>query len=55
MDIITPIREHFKFLRDLVKDEDVIVKFTITSPSQFYFELIRTPEHIAARKARLSN
>ena len=31
-----------------MKDEDVIVKFTIPSPSQFYFELIRTPEHIAA-------
>ena len=46
-----PFVEHFKFLRDLVKDEDVIVKFTIPSPSQFYFELIRTPEHIAAWKA----
>ena len=34
-----------------MKDEDVIVKFTIPSPSQFYFELIRTPEHIAAWKA----
>ena len=35
-----PFVEHFKFLRDLVKDEDVIMKFTIPSPSQFYFELI---------------
>ena len=43
-----PFVEHFKFLRDLVKDEDVIVKFTIPSPSQFYFELIFTPENIAA-------
>ena len=43
-----PFVEHFKFLRDLVKDEDVVVKFTIPAPSQFYFELIFTPENIAA-------
>lgn len=41
-----PFVAHYEFLRDLVKDEDVIVKVTIPSPSQLYFELIRTPEHI---------
>ena len=46
-----PFVKHFEFLRDLVKEEDVIVKFTIPSPSQFYFELIRTPEHVAAWEA----
>ncbi len=50
-----PFVKHFEFLRDLVKEEDVIVKFTIPSPSQFYFELIRTPEHIVARALRLNN
>lgn len=46
-----PFVKHFEFLRDLVKEEEVIVKFTIPSPSQFYFELIRTPEHVAAWEA----
>ena len=46
-----PFVKHFEFLRDLVKEEDVIVKFTIPSPSQLYFELIRTPDHVAAWEA----
>lgn len=41
-----PFVKHYEFLRDLVKDKDVVVKVTIPSPSQLYFELIRTPEHI---------
>lgn len=43
-----PFVEHYKFLRDLVADvEGVDSKYTIPSPSQFYFELIRDAEHVA--------
>ena len=36
-----PFVEHFKFLRDLVADQDgVEAKYTIPAPAQFYFELI---------------
>lgn len=35
---ITHLLKYFEFLRDLVKEEDVIVKFIIPSPLQFYFE-----------------
>ena len=41
-----PFVEHFKYLRDITKDKDVVVKLTIPSPSQLYFELIRTEDHI---------
>ncbi|MGX7112599.1 5-methyltetrahydropteroyltriglutamate--homocysteine S-methyltransferase [Gemella cuniculi] len=41
-----PFVEHYKFLRELVEGKDAVVKFTIPSPSQFYFELIRTEDHI---------
>jgi len=42
-----PFVAHYKFLRDLVADkEGVTVKLTIPSPSQLYFELIRTEDHI---------
>ncbi|KXT73437.1 Methionine synthase II (cobalamin-independent) [Streptococcus sp. DD10] len=42
-----PFVEHYKFLRDLVVDVDgVDAKYTIPSPSQFYFELIRDAEHV---------
>ena len=42
-----PFVAHYKFLRDLVADKkDVTVKLTIPSPSQLYFELIRTEDHI---------
>ena len=44
-----PFVEHYKFLRDLVADVDgVEAKYTIPSPSQFYFELIRDAEHVEA-------
>lgn len=43
-----PFVDHYKFLRDLVADvEGVDAKYTIPSPSQFYFELIRDAEHVA--------
>ena len=42
-----PFVEHFKFLRDLVADQDgVEAKYTIPAPAQFYFELIRDAEHV---------
>lgn len=44
-----PFVAHYKFLRDLVADVDgVDAKYTIPSPSQFYFELIRDAEHVEA-------
>ena len=46
-----PFVAHYKFLRDLVADkEGVTVKLTIPSPSQLYFELIRTEDHIKDTK-----
>lgn len=42
-----PFVAHYQFLRDLVADEEgVDAKYTIPSPSQFYFELIRDAEHV---------
>lgn len=42
-----PFVEHYKFLRDLVKDNpDVEARITIPAPSQLYFELIRDEEHV---------
>lgn len=42
-----PFVGHYTFLRDLVSDvEGVDAKYTIPSPSQFYFELIRDAEHV---------
>ena len=32
-----PFVEHFKYLRDITKDKDVVVKLTIPSPSHLYF------------------
>ena len=50
-----PFVEHFKYLRDITKDKDVIVKLTIPSPSQLYFELIRTEDHIKSYEQFYSN
>ena len=50
-----PFVEHFKYLRDITKDEDVVVKLTIPSPSQLYFELIRTEDHIKSYEQFYSN
>ena len=47
--------EHFKYLRDITKDKDVVVKLTIPSPSQLYFELIRTEDHIKSYEQFYSN
>lgn len=42
-----PFVGHYKFLRDLLADvEGADAKYTIPSPSQFYFELIRDAEHV---------
>lgn len=42
-----PFVAHYEFLRDLlVQEEGVEAKYTIPSPSQFYFELIRDAEHV---------
>lgn len=42
-----PFVGHYKFLRDLLVDvEGADAKYTIPSPSQFYFELIRDAEHV---------
>ena len=42
-----PFVEYYKFLRDLVADQDgVEAKYTIPAPAQFYFELIRDAEHV---------
>ena len=50
-----PFVEHFKYLRDITKDKDVVVKLTIPSPSQLYFELIRTEDHIKSYEQFYSN
>ena len=50
-----PCVEHFKYLRDITKDKDVVVKLTIPSPSQLYFELIRTEDHIKSYEQFYSN
>ena len=50
-----PFVEHFKYLRDITKDKDVVVKLTISSPSQLYFELIRTEDHIKSYEQFYSN
>ena len=50
-----PFVEHFKYLRDITKDKDVMVKLTIPSPSQLYFELIRTEDHIKSYEQFYSN
>ena len=50
-----PFVEHFKYLRDITKDKDVVVKLTILSPSQLYFELIRTEDHIKSYEQFYSN
>ena len=50
-----PFLEHFKYLRDITKDKDVVVKLTIPSPSQLYFELIRTEDHIKSYEQFYSN
>ena len=42
-----PFVEHYQFLRDEVaKYKGVVAKYTIPSPAQLYFELIRTEQHI---------
>ena len=50
-----PFVEHFKYLRDITKDKDVVVKLTIPSPSQLYFELIGTEDHIKSYEQFYSN
>ena len=50
-----PFVEHFKYLRDITKDKGVVVKLTIPSPSQLYFELIRTEDHIKSYEQFYSN
>ena len=50
-----PFVEHYKYLRDITKDKDVVVKLTIPSPSQLYFELIRTEDHIKSYEQFYSN
>ena len=50
-----PFVEHFKYLRYITKDKDVVVKLTIPSPSQLYFELIRTEDHIKSYEQFYSN
>ena len=50
-----PFVEHFKYLRDITKDKDVVVKLTIPSPSQLYFELIHTEDHIKSYEQFYSN
>ena len=50
-----PFVEHFKYLRDITKDKDVVVKLTIPSPSQLYFELIRTEDDIKSYEQFYSN
>ena len=50
-----PFVEHFKYLRDITKDKDVVVKLTIPSPSQLYFELIRAEDHIKSYEQFYSN
>ena len=50
-----PFVEHFKYLRDITKDKDVVVKLTIPSPSQLYFELIRTEDYIKSYEQFYSN
>ena len=50
-----PFVEHFKYLRDITKDKDVVVKLAIPSPSQLYFELIRTEDHIKSYEQFYSN
>ena len=50
-----PFVEHFKYLRDITKDKDVVVKLTIPSPSQLYFELICTEDHIKSYEQFYSN
>ena len=50
-----PFVKHFKYLRDITKDKDVVVKLTIPSPSQLYFELIRTEDHIKSYEQFYSN
>ena len=50
-----PFVEHFKYLRDITKDKDVVVKLTMPSPSQLYFELIRTEDHIKSYEQFYSN
>ena len=50
-----PFVEHFKYLSDITKDKDVVVKLTIPSPSQLYFELIRTEDHIKSYEQFYSN
>ena len=50
-----PFVEHFKYFRDITKDKDVVVKLTIPSPSQLYFELIRTEDHIKSYEQFYSN
>lgn len=42
-----PFVAHYTFLRDLVADNDEVeARITISSPSQFYVELIRDEEHV---------
>lgn len=50
-----PDLEAFKFLRNITQDKDVTPRQSIPSPAQFYSELIRDQENIAATKKYYPN
>ncbi|GAA3628277.1 5-methyltetrahydropteroyltriglutamate--homocysteine S-methyltransferase [Lactobacillus hamsteri] len=50
-----PDLEAFKFLRNLTKDADVVARQSIPAPAQFYAELVRGPENVAAVKKYYPN